>query len=180
VTILILDRDGVINFDSKHYIKSPEEWQPIPGSLEAIAALSNAGYTIAVATNQSGVGRKLYDQKTLAAIHEKMQAAVTALGGKIAAIFYCPHIPDEFCFCRKPEPGLLHQIRDYFQCDLNGVWLVGDSLRDLQAAEKVGCQPVLVKTGNGSALFNTHTLPAHYRVFDDLSAVAAELIASQR
>lgn len=176
--LIILDRDGVINFDSKYYIKSPDEWQPIPGSVDAIAALSRAGYTVVVATNQSGVGRGLYDLQTLDAIHEKMRQAIQAAGGDLAGIFYCPHTPDEFCLCRKPEPGLFVQIRDALHADLTGVWAVGDSLRDLQAAEKVGCQPVLVKTGNGAKLLAETVLPDRYLIFDDLQAVATYLITS--
>lgn len=176
--LIILDRDGVINFDSKYYIKSPDEWLPIPGSLEAIAALNHGGYTVVVATNQSGVGRGLYDLQTLHAIHEKMCEAVQAAGGKIAGIFYCPHTPDEFCFCRKPEPGLFDQIRDALHTDLTGIWAVGDSLRDLQAAEKAGCQPILVKTGNGAELLARSILPKQYLIFDDLQAVATYLTKS--
>lgn len=172
---ILLDRDGVINFESKYYIKSPDEWIPLPGSIEAIAILSQAGYTPIVVTNQSGVGRGLYDIKTLEAIHEKMRQTIEAAGGTLAAIFYCPHPPDEFCLCRKPEPGLLYQVRDYLQMDLTNVWAVGDSLRDLQAAEKVGCQPVLVKTGNGMDTFKKNQFPQQTLVFDDLQAVARYL-----
>jgi len=175
---ILLDRDGVINFESRHYIKSPDEWTPIPGSIEAIAALSQAGYAPVVVTNQSGVGRGLYDIKTLDAIHEKMRQAVQAIGGTLSAIFFCPHTPDEFCLCRKPEPGLLYQARDYLQIDLTNVWMVGDSLRDLQVAERVGCQPVLVKTGDGMETLQDNQCPKQTLVFDDLQAVAQYLIQS--
>ncbi len=170
--LILLDRDGVINFDSSDYIKSPEEWIPIPGSLEAIAELTRKGFTIAVTTNQSGVGRGYYSLETLAAIHDKMLKSIHALGGEIAAIFYCPHTPEDHCECRKPKPGLLLQARDYFACDLKGVWAVGDSKRDLDAAVAVGCQPVLVKSGNGAALLAKEKLPGSYLVFDNLLAVA--------
>ena len=175
---ILLDRDGVINFESKYYIKSPDEWIPLPGSIEAIAALSQAGYTPIVITNQSGVGRGLYDIKTLDAIHEKMRQMIHAAGGTLAAVFYCPHTPDEFCLCRKPELGLFYQARDTFQIDLTNVWMVGDSLRDLQAAEKAGCQPVLVKTGHGMETLKTDGLPKNSLIFDDLQAVARHLTQS--
>jgi D-glycero-D-manno-heptose 1,7-bisphosphate phosphatase len=174
--LIILDRDGVINFDSADYIKSPAEWHPIPGSLEAIAKLHQAGYQIAVATNQSGIGRGYYDLATLAAIHEKMLNAVRQLGGEIHGIFYCPQLPDANCDCRKPKPGLLYQIRDYFQYDLANVWSVGDSKRDLQAATAVKAQPVLVKTGNGAALLQKEKLAPPIKVFDDLCEVVNTLL----
>lgn len=145
--LIILDRDGVINYDSEFYIKSPQEWLPIPGSLEAIARLNQAGYQVVVATNQSGVGRGLYDVATLNKIHEKMHTELARVHGKIDAIFYCPHTPDDHCSCRKPKPGLLYQIADHYQISLEGVPLVGDTLRDVEAAYTVGCQPVLVATG---------------------------------
>lgn len=172
--LILLDRDGVINFDSPDYIKSPEEWQPIPGSLEAIALLTRAGFTVAVTTNQSGVGRGYYDLKTLAAIHEKMLTQVREEGGEISAIFFCPHHPDEQCLCRKPKPGLLFQARDYFQADLSEVWSVGDSKRDIEAAVAAGCKPVLVRTGNGDKVLkdNQLNLPDSILIFDDLLAAA--------
>lgn len=146
---IILDRDGVINYESNAYIKSPEEWQPIPGSLEAIALLNQAGYTIAVATNQSGVGRGYYTKAILNEIHDKMRACLKALGGAIDSVFYCPHRPDAGCLCRKPAIGLFEQIAAFYQLDLTGVLAIGDSLRDIQAAQKIGCKPILVLTGNG-------------------------------
>ncbi|MCD6047533.1 MAG: D,D-heptose 1,7-bisphosphate phosphatase [Gammaproteobacteria bacterium] len=178
--LVLLDRDGVINFDSKEYIKSPKEWLPIPGSMQAIALLTQAGYRVAVLTNQSGVGRGLYDLQTLAQIHEKMLRNVQEAGGKIEIIFYCPHLPEQNCDCRKPKPGLFFKAKEYFACDLQGVWAVGDSKRDLEASAVVGCQPVLVKTGNGAALLAKETLPKEYLVFDDLLAVAQALTAEHQ
>lgn len=149
--LIILDRDGVINQDSPDYIKSPEEWTPLPNSLEAIARLTQAGFTVAVATNQSGVGRGLYTEAILEQIHNKMNTLVEQQGGKIAAIFYCPHTPDDNCDCRKPKVGLFNQASSFFNLNFNDApaIAIGDSLRDLQAAQKAKCQPVLVLTGNG-------------------------------
>jgi D-glycero-D-manno-heptose 1,7-bisphosphate phosphatase len=147
--LIILDRDGVINEDSDAYIKSPEEFIPLPGSLEAIARLKQAGYTIAVATNQSGIARGFYDENTLAAMHEKLAQLLDQCGGRVDYIAYCPHGPDDDCACRKPLPGLLYEIRDHFKIDLTDVPMIGDSLRDIQAARKVGGYPILVKTGKG-------------------------------
>lgn len=149
MTLIILDRDGVINEDSPNYIKSAEEWIPIPGSLEAIAKLTQAGITIAVATNQSGIARGFYSIETLEAIHHKMKTEVSKAGGDIAAIFFCPHGPDDQCNCRKPKPGLLNAIHQHFNQPLSNTWAIGDSLRDLQAATRAGCCPILVLTGNG-------------------------------
>ncbi|MFM2322024.1 MAG: D-heptose 1 7-bisphosphate phosphatase [Pseudomonadota bacterium] len=175
--LIILDRDGVINYESKDYIKSPDEWKPIPGSLEAIALLSQAGYTLAVATNQSGVGRGLYSEKTLAAIHEKMCRCLKALGGTIDRIFYCPHHPDEACICRKPATGLFEQIAAYYKIDLKGVIVIGDSLRDIQAARKLACQPILVLTGNGEQTIQHHLQLQHeIPIFPDLLAAANKLL----
>lgn len=145
--LIILDRDGVINYDSDTYIKTPKEWIPIPGSLEAIAELKKAGFQIAVATNQSGVGRGLLSEDTLKAIHEKMQHALAQTGGYIDALFYCPHTPDDQCSCRKPKPGLFYAIANHFNCSLTNVPAIGDSMRDIEAATIVGCQPILVQTG---------------------------------
>ena len=147
--LVILDRDGVINQDSDAYIKSPEEWIPIEGSLEAIADLSEKGYKVAVATNQSGIARKFFDEYTLARIHQKMVGLSEDAGGIIDAVFYCPHGPDEGCHCRKPQVGLLEEIASEFNTTLEGVPYVGDSLKDLQAARKTGCTPYLVLTGKG-------------------------------
>lgn len=146
---VLLDRDGVINIDSGDFIKSPDEWLPIANSLEAIAQLYQAGYKIIVITNQSGVGRKLYSDADLTAIHLKMQQLVNAAGGKIEHIYYCPHLPTAECHCRKPKAGMLLQFAKDYQADLNALYFIGDSLRDLQAGTAAGAKPILVKTGNG-------------------------------
>ena len=146
---VILDRDGVINKDSKAFIKSPQEWQPIAGSIGAISKLCQHGYTVFIATNQSGLARGLFQPEDLDAIHAKMNAMVEAAGGKIERVFYCPHGPDDDCACRKPRPGLLDQIEAYCAETLTSVPCIGDSLRDLQAASSKGFQPILVLTGNG-------------------------------
>ncbi len=151
MALVILDRDGVINHDSDQFIKSPPEWQAIDGSLEAIALLTRAGHRVVVASNQSGVARGLFDIATLSAIHHKMQQQVAAAGGIIEGIYFCPHDPDDGCTCRKPKPGLLQQIGRRFSQSLTDVPVVGDSLRDLQAAQAVGAQPILVTTGKGAA-----------------------------
>src|SRR3989344_2378610 len=147
--LVILDRDGVINHDSDAYIKSPDEWRPIAGSLEAIARLTREGYRVIVATNQSGVARGVFDMDTLGKIHAKMLDAVRAKGGEIDGIFFCPHGPDDGCHCRKPEPGLYEEIADRLKIGLNGVCAVGDSERDVVAARAVAARPVLVRTGKG-------------------------------
>lgn len=147
--LIILDRDGVINQDSDQFIKSPKEWQPIDGSIDAIARLSQTGFVVAVATNQSGVARELFDVTSLNAMHAKMQALVRAAGGNIDGVFYCPHGPESACECRKPRPGLFHQIAQRFGHELAGVPAIGDSLRDLQAAQSAGAKPILVKSGKG-------------------------------
>jgi len=147
---VILDRDGVINEDSDAYIKSPEEWIPIPGSLEAIAQLNRSGFHIAVLTNQAGVARGLFDLATLGRIHDKMLGQAEAAGGKIDAVFFCPHGPEDGCACRKPKTGLYGQFARQFAVDLTGIPAVGDSLRDLQAAQSVGAEPILVETGKGA------------------------------
>ncbi|HEY0288732.1 MAG TPA: D-glycero-beta-D-manno-heptose 1,7-bisphosphate 7-phosphatase [Pseudomonas sp.] len=172
--LLILDRDGVINQDSDAYIKSVEEWIPIPGSIEAIAQLSKAGWTVAVATNQSGIARGYYDLASLDAMHARLRALVAEQGGEVGLIVYCPHGPDEGCDCRKPKPGMLKTIARHYAVELAGVWFVGDTKGDLEAALAVDCQPVLVMTGKGLKTRNT-SLPAGTLIFDDLAAVAAEL-----
>jgi D-glycero-D-manno-heptose 1,7-bisphosphate phosphatase len=175
VKLLILDRDGVINYDSDAYIKSVEEWIPLPGSVEAIAQLSKAGWTVAVATNQSGIARGYYDIATLEAMHERLRALVAEQGGELGLIVYCPHGPDDGCVCRKPKPGMLQAIAQHYAVDLAGLWFVGDSLGDLEAAKAVDCQPVLVKTGKGEKTLSK-TLPIGTLIFDDLAAIAAELV----
>ncbi|MDP2811458.1 MAG: D-glycero-beta-D-manno-heptose 1,7-bisphosphate 7-phosphatase [Rhodocyclaceae bacterium] len=174
--LILLDRDGVINFDSDQYIKSPDEWRPIPGSLEAIARLTQWGYRVVVATNQSGIGQGLFEMDTLNAIHEKMIKAAAQLGGRIDAVFFCPHTNGDQCACRKPKPGMLDQIAARYNIDLAGVPAVGDSLRDLQAALSVGARPMLVLTGKGQKTRLDPALPPGTPVFPDLAAATASLI----
>ncbi len=147
--LIILDRDGVINQDSDDYVKSLEEWIPLAGSCEAIADLSKAGYTIAIATNQSGLARGYFTVDDLDAMHDRLNSLVEAAGGKIATIKYCPHGPDDGCDCRKPLPGLVDQIEQELGISAGGAFFIGDSLRDLQAGLTKGCKPVLVMTGKG-------------------------------
>ena len=173
--LVILDRDGVINHDSDQYIKSPEEWKPIPGSLTAIARLNQAGYRVVVATNQSGIGRGLFETDTMIAIHDKMFKALAQVGGHIDAIFFCPHTNDDNCECRKPKPGMFREIAARFNADLAGVPAIGDSLRDLQAAAAAGAQPVLVLTGKGRKIADDPALPPDTLVFPDLAAAAAHI-----
>jgi D-glycero-D-manno-heptose 1,7-bisphosphate phosphatase len=168
--LIILDRDGVINHDSDHYIKSPEEWQPIEGSLEAIARLHQAGIKVVVATNQSGIARGLYSEATLQLIHAKMNQLIDEAGGKLAGIFFCPHGPDDGCDCRKPLPGLIQQIADTLKINPAGVPIVGDSLRDLVAGEALGCRPVLVRTGKGERTLASGKISHEIPVFDDLKS----------
>lgn len=177
--LIILDRDGVINYDSAQFIKSPEEWKPIPGSLEAIAKLEEAGYRVVIATNQSGVGRGLFDMDTLNAINDKMIRMVGQAGGRIDAIFFCPHPADSPCECRKPKPGMFHQIAERFNVDLKGVPTVGDSLRDLHAGIAVGCTPYLVLTGKGTKTALDPQLPIGTKIFPDLAAVTAFLLGNK-
>lgn len=168
--LVILDRDGVINQDSDAYIKSLDEWVPYPGAIAAIARLSRAGWTVAVATNQSGIARGLYDTAALDQMHRRLTELVSAAGGEIAMIAYCPHGPDDGCDCRKPRAGLLARIRDALGLEnLTGTWLVGDSLRDLQAGERMGCRRVLVRTGKGRSTEAKGIELADVAVYDDLS-----------
>ena len=175
--LVILDRDGVINHDSDQYIKSPEEWQPIAGSLEAIARFTQAGYRVVVATNQSGLGRGLFDMDALNAMHDKMHKAVNQLGGRIDAVFFCPHAADAGCDCRKPKPGMLVEIAARFDADLKDVPAIGDSLRDLQAASAVGARPILVLTGKGQQTLEAGGLPEGTDIHQDLAAAAVALSA---
>ncbi len=175
--LLILDRDGVINQESATFVKSAAEWVPLPGSISAIARLSRAGYTVAVASNQSGLARGLFDRRALRAIHRKLRRLVGAAGGKVDRIVVCPHGPDDGCGCRKPRAGLLTRLARHYNTTLDGVPVVGDSLRDLQAAASVGASPVLVRTGNGRK--TARALPAALRavpVFDDLAAFAEDVL----
>jgi len=177
VKLIVLDRDGVVNHDSTQYIKSPDEWRPIPGSLEAIARMNHAGFRVVVATNQSGVGRGMYDMATLNAIHEKMHKALAQVGGRLDAIFFCPHTADSKCDCRKPKPGMLHEIGRRFGVEMTGVPVVGDGLRDLQAAEAVGAQPMLVLTGKGEKTLRDGGFPKNTVIFPDLAFAASALLA---
>ena len=173
--LIILDRDGVINFDSAAFIKSPAEWKPIPGSPEAIARLNQAGYRVVVATNQSGVGRALFDMDTLNAIHEKMHKALFTVGGRLDAIYYCPHAADSGCDCRKPKTGMFRRIAETLNANLAGVPAIGDSLRDLEAAVAAGAQPILVLTGKGRKTQADPGVPPGTLIFPDLAAAADHL-----
>jgi D-glycero-D-manno-heptose 1,7-bisphosphate phosphatase len=175
--LVILDRDGVVNFDSAQFIKSPDEWKPIPGSLEAIARLNQAGFRVVLATNQSGVGRGLFDMTTLNAIHDKMHKALGQYGGRIDALFYCPHAADSNCACRKPKDGMFQEIAKRFNLSLKGVPSVGDSLRDLEASAAVGAQPMLVLTGKGEQTRAAGGLPEGTLIFADLNEAATYIIA---
>jgi D-glycero-D-manno-heptose 1,7-bisphosphate phosphatase len=166
----------VINFGSDQYIKSPDEWRPIPGSLEAIARLTREGWRVVVATNQSGLARGLFEMATLNAIHAKMHKAVAQAGGRIEAVFYCPHAAESECDCRKPKPGLFNEIATRYGRDLAGVPAVGDSLRDLLAAAAVGARPVLVRTGKGEKTLAAGGLPGDTPVFADLGEVVEHLL----
>jgi D-glycero-D-manno-heptose 1,7-bisphosphate phosphatase len=174
--LVILDRDGVINQDSDHYIKSPDEWQAIPGSLEAIAKLNQAGYHIVVATNQSGISRGLYDMETLNSIHEKMFRQVAKVGGQIDAVFYCPHTDADNCSCRKPKFGLFEEISERYGISLKGVPVVGDTVRDLQAGVAMGAEPHLVLTGKGELTRSEGQLPPYTAIHQDLMAFANHFI----
>lgn len=175
--LVILDRDGVINYDSDQFIKSPAEWKPIPGSLEAIARLNQAGYRVVVASNQSGVGRGLFDMATLNAIHAKMHKLTAQAGGRIDAVFFCPHAADSKCNCRKPKAGLFQEIAARFHRDLRGVPAIGDSLRDLQAAAQVGARPMLVKTGKGVKTLEGGQMPEGTPVYENLAEAANALLS---
>ena len=175
MTIVVLDRDGVINVDSADYIKSAEEWQPLPGSIDAIAMVCKKGYQVYVATNQAGLARGLFSPLDLQQMHQKLESLVETAGGKIAGIFFCPHHPDDGCRCRKPNPGLLEQIAESANVSLTNRPFVGDSLKDIQAAVAIGAKPVLVRTGNGR---NTEAKldGLDVDVYDDLAAFARQLV----
>ena len=147
--LIIIDRDGVINEDSDDFIKSPDEWVPITGSLEAISRLNHEGYTVAVATNQSGLARGYFDTLTLSEMHRKMQMLLQDYGGHVDAVAYCPHGPNDGCECRKPKPGMLLDIATRFQAKLEDVYFIGDTLNDVRAALAANARPILVKTGKG-------------------------------
>lgn len=177
--IVILDRDGVINLDSDAFIKSPDEWVAIPGSLEAIARLNQAGYRVAVASNQSGIGRGLFDMAALNAMHAKMNRQAAAVGGRIDAVFFCPHTAEDHCECRKPKPGLLRMIAERFEIDPAQTPVVGDSLRDLQAGAALGFPTHLVRTGKGEKTLAADGLPDGTQVHDDLRAFAFDFLAHE-
>ncbi len=172
--LAILDRDGVINEDSDAFIKTPDEWKPVEGSLDAIARLSRAGWRVVVATNQSGLARGLFSMDTLNAIHTRMRRELAQAGGQLDAIFVCPHGPEDGCRCRKPAPGLFDDIARRYETSLRGVPAVGDSLRDLEAATAVGCSPWLVRTGKGLRTLEAGGLPPGTQVRDSLSAIVDE------
>lgn len=180
--LVILDRDGTINEDSVEFVKSPEEWVALPGALEAIARLNHAGWHVVIASNQSGLGRGLFDVVMLNAIHAKMNKLLAAVGGRIDAVFYCPHAPGEGCHCRKPEPGLFEQIGERFGVDLRLIPSVGDTARDVLAAAAAGCEPHLVLTGKGAAYRGRNlpeTFPKATQVHEDLAAFADFLLARE-
>ena len=177
--LVILDRDGTINQDSADYVKTPQEWIPLPGALEAIARLNHAGWHVVIASNQSGLGRGLFDVSTLNAMHAKMHTLLAGVGGRVDAVFYCPHGPDEACHCRKPEPGLFEQIGERYGIELRGVPMVGDSARDVLAGVAAGCEPHLVLTGKGASYAGRSlpdAFPAATQVHADLAAFADFLI----
>lgn len=180
---LILDRDGVINYDSDDFIKSPDEWRPLPGSLEAIARLNTAGYRIVVISNQSGLARQLFSQATLEAIHKKFTRLLALHGGRVEQIYYCPHGPDDACDCRKPLSGLFRQFAEDYDISLDGVVAVGDSVRDLRAAHSAGASAALLQTGKGlCSIAAIKTLPGHdplhdVPVFKNLASFSEQLLS---
>lgn len=180
--LVILDRDGTINVQRDDFIKAPEEWEALPGALEAIARLNHAGWRVVVASNQSGLGRGLFDVVALNAMHAKMHKQLGAVGGRIDAVFYCPHSPEESCVCRKPLPGLFEQIGERYGMDLRQVPAVGDNLRDVLAGVAAGCPPHLVLTGKG-AQHRGQMLPPEYPpdtvVHEDLAAFAEFILAQE-
>ncbi len=177
MTFVILDRDGVINYESREYIKSPEEWLPIPGSLEAIAELNRHGFRILIATNQSGIARGYYDLAMLDLIHEKLMMELAAVGGHVEEIFFCPHHPDDGCVCRKPKAGLLYQMQEKYPLDLAHTFFIGDSYVDVLAAQSAGCLPILVLSGNGQIVLKKHAAELiHVPSFVDLAHAASYVI----
>ncbi len=179
MNLIILDRDGVINEDSDDYIKSPDEWIPIPGSTDAIARLNHAGYTVVVATNQSGIARGYFDIATLDAMHDKLHKTISKAGGQVDAIFYCPHAPQDNCSCRKPKPGMLHEIAKRFSVSVDNTLFVGDSNSDIQAARNAGATPVLVRTGKGSITESKLSDEDDIAVFDNLAGFVEHLLNRQ-
>jgi D-glycero-D-manno-heptose 1,7-bisphosphate phosphatase len=177
VKLVILDRDGVINQDSANFIKNPNEWIALPGSLEAIALLNQSGFRIAIATNQSGIARGLFDMTTLNAINDKMYRALAQIGGRIDAMFYCPHAAEDNCSCRKPKTGMIEDIGRRFSVELSEVYGIGDSLRDLQAFADAGCKPILVRSGKGEETLAGGNLPKNTLIFADLNEAAQHIVA---
>lgn len=177
--LIILDRDGVINEDSDEYIKSAEEFVPIPGSLEAIARLNHTGYTVVIASNQSGLARGYFNMEALNQMHEKLNRMLNAYGGRIDALFFCPHGPDDQCRCRKPLPGLFEQIAQRLDVSLAGVLSVGDSRRDIEAAEAVGAQPILVRTGKGQRTVDKLGDRIQIPVYDNLAGFVDQLLSER-
>ena len=175
--LIILDRDGVINQDSDDYIKSVEEWLPIPGSMQAMGKLHQAGYTLVVATNQSGIARGYFDLLTLHAMHAKMDKLLDQYGGEIDAVFFCPHGPDDKCDCRKPKDGMLRDIATRYQTSLTGVYVIGDSYRDIESARSVGAKPILVRTGKGERTLRKHEAELNgVPVYKDLADAVAAIL----
>ncbi len=177
---IILDRDGVINYDSEEYIKSPDEWLPIPGSLNAIAQLNRSGFQVLVATNQSGIARGYFDLATLDSIHQKLMHELAAAGGYIEAIFYCPHHPNDACPCRKPKPGLLYQIAEKYHVNLADTFFIGDSNIDVQAAKAANCMPILVLTGKGQQAVERHPELSNIPHFSNLAGAVEYVLSQQR
>lgn len=174
--LIILDRDGVINHDSDKFIKSADEWEPIAGSMEAIANLTHLGYTIVICSNQSGLGREIFSIEELNSMHEKMHKLAEQAGGQIAAVFFCPHTPDHNCECRKPKPGLILEACERFNVDsIENIMMIGDSARDLEAIYSAGGIPVLVKTGNGKKTLSKDKIPPGTLVFENLLEVSEYL-----
>lgn len=178
--LIILDRDGVINEDSDEYIKSPQEWQPIEGSLQAIGSLTKNGYQVVIATNQSGIGRKLFTIDDLNAIHMKMNSHLSQYGGVIDAIFFCPHIPRDDCQCRKPKPGMYFEISERLRMPLNKVYCIGDKMTDVKAAQSAGGKPVLVRTGKGQSQIEQDLVPKGIPIYESLAAFVNEKIISTK
>lgn len=183
--LVILDRDGTINHERNDYVKTPEEWVPLPGAIEAIARLNHAGWHVVVATNQSGIGRGLFDMAAVNAMHAKMNQMLARQGGRVDAVFFCPHTPEDQCSCRKPLPGLFKMIGERFNTPLEGVPMVGDLPRDVLAAQSVGCEPHLVRTGHAAHMADTDLVELRRQVPDltihpDLSAFADFLILRDR
>ena len=183
--LVILDRDGTINEDRDDFVKSADEWVPVPGALEAIARLNHAGWHTVIATNQSGLARGLFDMAALNAIHTRMNRELAAFGGRIDAVFFCPHGPDDGCLCRKPLPGLFTMIGERYGLELGGTHAVGDSLRDLQASAAAGCAPHLVRTGKGASLDDAGIAAIQAQVpgtlvHADLAAFAQHLLQGER